>query len=110
PDAFVAKIEALYADLEAESWDTLEFKDGRVFERYSLPQRLGDRVVGRVWSFRDITQRVRDAKEKSRLLAEEQRARADAEEAVQVRDEFLSIASHELRTPLASLSLAVESL
>jgi len=110
PESFVAKIEALYADPEAEDSTTLEFKDGRVFDRYSHPQRVAEQVVGRVWSFRDITQRVRDAKERSRLLAEEQQARADAEAAVQIRDEFLSIASHELRTPLASLSLALESL
>lgn len=110
PGAFLAKVDALYSDVDAEGSDTLQFKDGRVFERYSVPQRVADRVVGRVWSFRDVTQRVHAAEERARLLAEEQRARADAEEAVQVRDEFLSIASHELRTPLASLSLAVESL
>jgi PAS domain S-box-containing protein len=110
PAAFVAKIDELYVDREAESFDTLLFKDGRVFERYCLPQRVADRVVGRVWSFRDVTQRVRAAEERSRLLAEEKCARTQAEEAVRVRDDFLSIASHELRTPLAGLALAVESL
>lgn len=48
PDAFVAKLEELYAQPEAESNDTLEFKDGRVFERYSKAQRVEDAVVGRV--------------------------------------------------------------
>ncbi len=57
PDAFVAKLEELYAQPEAESNDTLEFKDGRVFERYSKAQRVEDAVVGRVWSFRDVTER-----------------------------------------------------
>ncbi len=110
PNAFRSTIEGVYAGVETETSDTLRFKDGRVFERYSIPQRVADRIVGRVWSFRDVTQIERAAEERIRLLAEERRARAEAEEAVQLRDEFLSIASHELRTPLASLSLAVESL
>ncbi len=59
PDAFYEKVRALDADSEAESFDTLEFKDGRVFERYSRPQRVGDEVVGRVWSFCDVTERKR---------------------------------------------------
>ncbi len=59
PDAFVAKIEELYNRPEAESLDTLEFLDGRVFERFSTPQWLEDRTVGRVWSFRDMTERKR---------------------------------------------------
>ena len=56
---FVRKVVDLYDDLEAESFDTLEFRDGRVFERYSRPQRIGDAIVERVWSFRDVTDRRR---------------------------------------------------
>lgn len=55
PDAFLGKVQALYSHPSAESRDTLAFKDGRVFERVSRPQFLGPEAVGRVWSFRDVT-------------------------------------------------------
>ena len=59
PDSFVAKVRDLYSQPEAESRDLIDFNDGRVVERYSKPQRVGGEVVGRVWSFRDITETKR---------------------------------------------------
>ena len=57
PEAFLAKVRALY-DSDKEDNDVVLFKDGRVFERYSRPLMLEGPMMGRVWSFRDITERM----------------------------------------------------
>ena len=69
PAAFLERIRALSDRLDAESHDTLRFRDGRVFERYALPQRLAGEVVGRVLSFRDVSERVRAEEAMARLVA-----------------------------------------
>ena len=67
PEPFLAKVRQLYADLEAESFDIVEFKDGTVLERFSQPQRINGKPVGRVWSFSDATERRRNEEQLRRL-------------------------------------------
>jgi PAS domain S-box-containing protein len=77
PDEFLARTKELLRHTGRESFDMIEFTDGKIFERYSKPQMIGASVVGRVWSFRDITDRkhaeeklVASVQEKEVLLRE----------------------------------------
>ncbi|KTD25735.1 regulatory protein (GGDEF and EAL domains) [Legionella lansingensis] len=59
PAAVIADVQYLYENPEWEGeLPLLHFKDGRVFERYTQPQRVGSEIVGRVYSFRDVTQKL----------------------------------------------------
>ncbi len=58
PQGFLQKVQELCRCSE-ENFDTLYFKDGRVFERRTSPILQGTKVQGRVWSFQEITERKR---------------------------------------------------
>jgi two-component system, LuxR family, sensor kinase FixL len=124
PEQFVAKVKKLYEHPEESSFDQIKFLDGRVFDRYSQPQRIGDDIVGRVWSFLDVTKR-KQAEEKlletNRRLQQENEQRIRAEKSLEILNanlestitqlsrtnkqlgEFAHLTAHDLKTPLRGI-------
>jgi diguanylate cyclase (GGDEF)-like protein/PAS domain S-box-containing protein len=56
PEGFLASTNQLFSQPDLEGQEFIEFKDGRIFERYSRPQWLGNAKAGRVCSFREVTE------------------------------------------------------
>ncbi|MDT4330938.1 EAL domain-containing protein [Methylomonas sp. MED-D] len=56
PELTRAQVNELREHPEREIKNLLELIDGRLLERYSRPQRIGDRIIGRVWSYTDVTE------------------------------------------------------
>ena len=56
PDGFSKRVSYLYSNPGLESFEKIYLKDGRVFDRYSIPQKINNDIVGRVWSFRDVSE------------------------------------------------------
>ena len=58
PEKFIEFVQFLYEHPDETRSQAATLQDGRVMECYSQPQRRGDQIIGRVWCFRDATQRV----------------------------------------------------
>jgi len=68
PEAYRSRIVEIEAS-SSKSFDLLELADGRQIERYSEIISVGNRAAGRVWSFRDVTERNRSDLISRRLAA-----------------------------------------
>lgn len=70
PELFIKKVEELYSKPDEESYDEIVFKDGRIYERYSTSYKMENNALGRVWSFRDVTEqkRTEETLRKERIL------------------------------------------
>ena len=99
PELFLTKERELHGYPDMESYDVLEFKDGRVFERYSQPQRIGVSIIGRVRSFRDITKR----KEAEEALRESEQLLLQSHKMEAIGRLAAGIA-HEINNPLAIIN------
>ncbi|MEN6487728.1 MAG: PAS domain S-box protein [Smithella sp.] len=68
PEKFIEKVMYLYDHPDETSWDEIEFRDGMVLDRYSSPVLGKDgKYYGRIWTFRDITDRKRAEQERLHL-------------------------------------------
>jgi PAS domain S-box-containing protein len=56
PQRFLARVEEIIATTQ-ESFDLLELKDGRIIERFSKVLTVEGKNAGRVWTYRDVTER-----------------------------------------------------
>lgn len=99
PSEFLEKVTNLYNSSETIR-DETELKNGKIFDRYSSPILCeNNKVYGRIWSFRDITD-IKNAEKKVKKKNEKLK-KLNTE-----KDTLLSIISHDLR---GSLSVIMES-
>lgn len=97
PETFLERVQWLYEHPTESSRDEVELIDGRTFDRYSAPIASPEgRPYGRVWYFRDMTDR--------KLLEQQlQRQFHALQELDRLKSDFVNAVTHELRTPLTSI-------
>ncbi|WP_210418719.1 response regulator [Aliikangiella coralliicola] len=68
PEILTKNLESFKQDKFAESTEMLVLTDGRIIEKISQPMLMNKTPIGRVWSFRDVTQRMITQQQQKQLL------------------------------------------
>jgi two-component system CheB/CheR fusion protein len=110
----VSILERIRAGERIENYETVRLrKDGSLIDVSLTVSPIVDAkgaIIGASKIARDISARKRVEEERAAMLLREQNARAEAEAANRLKDEFLAIVSHEVRTPLNSITGWVQML
>ena len=96
PEDFSQRIIHIISEKKPVIGEELELPNGVFFERDYLPIFSGDKFIGHLWQYRDITGRKQvESSLKSAMIA--------AESASNAKSRFLANMSHEIRTPLNAI-------